>query len=112
MKKRKHVIGAMTASIALATVALATPALATAASAHAETSAARSHAATVGSAGERTGSSRAVPADDGLDVHRDKYLTLGGCQTAGQQGIERGHWDRFQCADGTWPFRWNLWTNR
>ncbi|GAB7110654.1 hypothetical protein JCM4814A_89710 [Streptomyces phaeofaciens JCM 4814] len=52
----------------------------------------------------------AVRAADGLDVHRGKYVTLGGCQTAGQQGIERGHWDRYQCADGT--FFWNLWTNR
>lgn len=52
----------------------------------------------------------ALRAADGLDVHRGKYVTLGGCQTAGQQGIERGHWDRYQCADGT--FFWNLWTNR
>ncbi|MEU3620573.1 hypothetical protein ABZ725_51310 [Streptomyces sp. NPDC006872] len=52
----------------------------------------------------------AVQAADGLDVHRGKYVTLGGCQTAGQQGIERGHWDRYQCAEGT--FLWNLWTNR
>ncbi|MDH6223103.1 MULTISPECIES: hypothetical protein [Streptomyces] len=51
-----------------------------------------------------------VRAADGLDVHRGKYVTLGGCQTAGQQGIERGHWDRYQCAEGT--FFWNLWTNR
>ncbi|MGW0607277.1 hypothetical protein [Streptomyces sp. NPDC002644] len=51
-----------------------------------------------------------VRAGDGLDVHRGKYVTLGGCQTAGQQGIERGHWDRYQCAEGT--FFWNLWTNR
>ncbi|WP_448317288.1 hypothetical protein [Streptomyces sp. CO7] len=49
-------------------------------------------------------------AADSLDVHRGKYVTLGGCQTAGQQGIERGHWDRYQCAEGT--FFWNLWTNR
>ncbi|MER7488792.1 hypothetical protein ABTY20_23370 [Streptomyces sp. NPDC126497] len=52
----------------------------------------------------------AVQAADGLDVHRGKYVTLGGCQTAGQQGIDRGHWDRYQCAEGT--FFWNLWTNR
>jgi hypothetical protein len=52
----------------------------------------------------------AVRAADGLNVHRGKYVTLGGCQTAGQQGIERGHWDRYQCAEGT--FFWNLWTNR
>ncbi|MDR6979049.1 hypothetical protein J2X68_005783 [Streptomyces sp. 3330] len=53
----------------------------------------------------------AVQAADGLDVHRGKYVTLGGCQTAGQQGIERGHWDRYQCAQGSF-FLWNLWTNR
>ncbi|MGC2999506.1 hypothetical protein ACPF8X_14355 [Streptomyces sp. G35A] len=52
----------------------------------------------------------AISAADGLDVHRGKYFTLGGCQTAGQQGIDRGHWDRYQCAEGT--FFWNLWTNR
>ncbi|MFD7702429.1 hypothetical protein [Streptomyces caelestis] len=52
----------------------------------------------------------AVQAADGLDVHRGKYMTLGGCQTAGQQGVDRGHWDRYQCAEGT--FFWNLWTNR
>ncbi|MFE7814299.1 hypothetical protein ACFU5P_20555 [Streptomyces sp. NPDC057433] len=55
----------------------------------------------------------AVQAADSLDVHRGKYMTLGGCQTAGQQGIERGHWDRYQCAEGSmWPWVWNLWTNR
>lgn len=53
-----------------------------------------------------------VQAADGLNVHRGKYFSLSGCQTAGQQGIDRGHWDRYQCADGTWPLRWNLWTNR
>ncbi|MER6628030.1 hypothetical protein ABT301_07305 [Streptomyces sp. NPDC000987] len=55
----------------------------------------------------------AVRAADGLDIHRGKFMTLGGCQTAGQQGIERGHWDRYQCAEGSmWPWVWNLWTNR
>ncbi|MFI1562914.1 hypothetical protein ACH4ZX_07540 [Streptomyces sp. NPDC020490] len=55
----------------------------------------------------------AVRAGDGLDIHRGKFMTLGGCQTAGQQGIERGHWDRYQCAEGSlWPWVWNLWTNR
>ncbi|MFD5476428.1 hypothetical protein [Streptomyces hawaiiensis] len=55
----------------------------------------------------------AVQAADGLDIHRGKYMTLGGCQTAGQQGIDRGHWDRYQCAEGNmWPWKWNLWTNR
>ncbi|MDK1344649.1 hypothetical protein QNO09_15275 [Streptomyces sp. 378] len=55
----------------------------------------------------------AVQAADGLDIHRGKYMTLGGCQTAGQQGIDRGHWDQYQCAEGNmWPWKWNLWTNR
>ncbi|MFI2780640.1 hypothetical protein [Streptomyces sp. ALB3] len=55
----------------------------------------------------------AAPAADGLDIHREKFMTLNGCQTAGQQGIERGHWDRYQCAEGNaWPWVWNLWTNR
>ncbi|MCH0540190.1 hypothetical protein I3F58_11535 [Streptomyces sp. MUM 203J] len=54
-----------------------------------------------------------VQAADGLDIHRGKFMTLGGCQTAGQQGIDRGHWDRYQCAEGSmWPWTWNLWTNR
>ncbi|MEV6407891.1 MULTISPECIES: hypothetical protein [Streptomyces] len=54
-----------------------------------------------------------VQAADSLDVHRGKFMTLGGCQTAGQQGIDRGHWDRYQCAEGSlWPWIWNLWTNR
>ncbi|MFD7130917.1 hypothetical protein [Streptomyces sp. NPDC059894] len=43
--------------------------------------------------------------------HRGKYFTPAGCQTAGQQGIERGHWDRYQCAQGAF-WLWNLWTNR
>ncbi|MEV5546607.1 hypothetical protein AB0L35_10860 [Streptomyces sp. NPDC052309] len=26
---------------------------------------------------------------------------------------DRGHWDRYQCAEGKmWPWTWNLWTNR
>ncbi|MER5555160.1 hypothetical protein ABT001_26415 [Streptomyces sp. NPDC002793] len=55
----------------------------------------------------------AVQAADGLNVHREKFMTLNGCQTAGQQGIDRGHWDRYQCAEGNaWPWVWNLWTNR
>ncbi|MEV5986430.1 hypothetical protein AB0L85_15660 [Streptomyces sp. NPDC052051] len=55
----------------------------------------------------------AVQVADSLDIHRGKYMSLGGCQTAGQQGIDRGHWDRYQCAEGNmWPWKWNLWTNR
>ncbi|MFE0080938.1 hypothetical protein, partial [[Kitasatospora] papulosa] len=38
----------------------------------------------------------AVQAAESLDVHREKFMTLNGCQTAGQQGIDRGHWDRYQ----------------
>ncbi|GAA2424671.1 hypothetical protein [Streptomyces glaucus] len=70
-------------------------------------SAAAPAVASPGAASQRVA---AVQAAEGLDVHRGKYLTLGGCQTAGQQGIDRGHWDRYQCAEGT--FFWNLWTNR
>ncbi|WP_058041069.1 hypothetical protein [Streptomyces roseifaciens] len=51
----------------------------------------------------------AVAADDGLDVHRGKFFSLGACQEAGQAGIERGHWDRYQCAKN---WLWNLWSNR
>ncbi|MFJ4834389.1 hypothetical protein ACIP79_31440 [Streptomyces sp. NPDC088747] len=58
---------------------------------------------------QRTVSVSAAPVD--LDVHRGKYMSLGGCQTAGQQGIERGHWDQYQCAQGSF-WLWNLWTNR
>ncbi|MFE6490012.1 hypothetical protein ACFVGN_44770, partial [Streptomyces sp. NPDC057757] len=58
---------------------------------------------------QRTVSVSAAPV--GLDVHRGKYVSLGGCQTAGQQGIERGHWDQYQCAQGSF-WLWNLWTNR
>ncbi|MFD3613509.1 hypothetical protein ACFWXA_36815 [Streptomyces atroolivaceus] len=54
-----------------------------------------------------------VQTAESLDVHREKFMTLNGCQTAGQQGIDRGHWDRYQCAEGSaWPWVWNLWTNR
>ncbi|KNE83913.1 hypothetical protein ADZ36_03005 [Streptomyces fradiae] len=60
---------------------------------------------TTSSAGKWTGSSR--PAD-----HRGTYMSPGGCRTAGRQDTERGHRGRFQRADGTWPSRWDLWTNR
>lgn len=42
-------------------------------------------------------------------VHRGKYWTRGGCLEAGQEGVQRHHWDEFQCANGSF---WNLWTNR
>ncbi|MEV0023916.1 hypothetical protein AB0H45_17145 [Streptomyces atroolivaceus] len=35
-----------------------------------------------------------MQAAESLDVHREKFMTLNGCQTAGQQGIDRRHWDR------------------
>ncbi|WP_284347739.1 hypothetical protein [Streptomyces atroolivaceus] len=34
-----------------------------------------------------------VQAAESLDVHREKFMTLNGCQTAGRQGIDRRHWD-------------------
>ncbi|MBT2385944.1 hypothetical protein [Streptomyces sp. ISL-11] len=49
-----------------------------------------------------------APAD--LPVHRGKYWTRGGCMEAGQEGVDRGHWSQFQCANG--PVFWNLWTDR
>ncbi|MGW1791258.1 hypothetical protein ACWCO0_32130 [Streptomyces tubercidicus] len=42
-------------------------------------------------------------------VLRDKYWTRGGCLEAGQEGVQRHHWDEFQCANG---WSWVLWTNR
>nr|WSZ96091.1 hypothetical protein OH820_10885 [Streptomyces sp. NBC_00857] len=52
----------------------------------------------------------AVSAAADLPIHRGKYWTLGGCQEAGQQGIDRGHWSRYQCAKGT--LQYSLWTDR
>lgn len=43
-------------------------------------------------------------------VLRGKYWTRGGCTEAGQEGVQRHHWDEFQCANGS--MRWILWTNR
>ncbi|TSB17725.1 hypothetical protein OG422_00090 [Streptomyces sp. NBC_01525] len=43
-------------------------------------------------------------------VLRDKYWTHGGCVEAGQDGVQRHHWDEFQCANGN--LQWVLWTNR
>ncbi|AEW98823.1 hypothetical protein [Streptantibioticus cattleyicolor] len=43
-------------------------------------------------------------------VLRDKYWTFDGCNSAGQQGIGRGAWDQYQCANGR--VFWVLWTNR
>ncbi|MEU6726464.1 hypothetical protein ABZ917_22420 [Nonomuraea wenchangensis] len=49
----------------------------------------------------------AAPAD--LPVHRGKFWFHSDCITAGQQGVDRGHWSQYQCAEG---WMWNLWTDR
>ncbi|MFD0315537.1 hypothetical protein [Streptomyces flavalbus] len=46
----------------------------------------------------------------GLDVYRGRYLGWADCDKAGRQGVERGHWDQYQCAEGR--LFWHLWTNR
>jgi hypothetical protein len=43
-------------------------------------------------------------------ILRDKYWNRGSCLEAGQDGVQRHHWDEFQCANGT--LQWVLWTNR
>ncbi|MEU4684814.1 hypothetical protein [Streptomyces xinghaiensis] len=43
-------------------------------------------------------------------VLRGKYWQYGNCVLAGNEGVQRGHWDQFQCANGT--LQWVLWTNR
>ncbi|MFI0219297.1 hypothetical protein [Streptomyces lydicus] len=43
-------------------------------------------------------------------VLRGKYWTHGGCMEAGQDGVQRHHWEEFQCANGS--LQWVLWTNR
>ncbi|WP_236579983.1 hypothetical protein [Streptomyces sp. HM190] len=82
---------------AVTALGLASAAPATAASATAHTV-----------AGQVTAVDRAGAA--ALDVYRGRYVTQGGCETAGRQGVERGHWDQYQCAEGR-LFR-HLWTNR
>ncbi|MEU4508365.1 hypothetical protein AB0G05_02610 [Nonomuraea wenchangensis] len=44
-----------------------------------------------------------------LPVHRGKFWFHSDCITAGQQGVDRGHWSQYQCAEG---WMWNLWTDR
>jgi hypothetical protein len=44
------------------------------------------------------------------DVERGTYWTRGGCIEAGQEGIERGLWSRYTCANG--PLWWTLYTDR
>ncbi|MEV0037021.1 hypothetical protein [Streptomyces sp. NPDC050804] len=56
-----------------------------------------------------TASSAAVAAVDGYPNLRGRYVTRGGCLEAGQEGVARGHWTGFQCANGT--FFWILWTD-
>ncbi|QYC40234.1 hypothetical protein Nocox_13080 [Nonomuraea coxensis DSM 45129] len=53
----------------------------------------------------------AVPAAARADlpVHRGKFWFHSDCVTAGQQGVDRGHWSQYQCAEG---WMWNLWTDR
>ncbi|MGW4425145.1 hypothetical protein [Streptosporangium sp. NPDC004631] len=79
---------------ALATAALLAAPAALSAPAHAA-------AATAGTVGQ-------VPAGD--NVYRDWYRTHSNCVTAGQGGIDRGHWDHYTCSEGDWL--WHLWTNR
>ncbi|MGW7007089.1 hypothetical protein ACWGCW_30850 [Streptomyces sp. NPDC054933] len=43
-------------------------------------------------------------------IDRGKYWTFDGCNSDGQQGVQRGAWDQYQCANGS--VFWNLWTNR
>ncbi|MFJ2606149.1 hypothetical protein ACIQOU_15435 [Streptomyces sp. NPDC091279] len=51
----------------------------------------------------------AAPAAN-LPVYRTWYWTWANCDNAGRQGVERGHWDQYQCAEG--DVFWHLWTNR
>ncbi|WP_433257753.1 hypothetical protein ACQPYK_21415 [Streptosporangium sp. CA-135522] len=62
---------------------------------------ASAHAATVGATSR-------MPAGD--DVYRDWYSSHSNCVTAGQGGIDRGHWEHYTCSEGDWL--WHLWTNR
>ncbi|WP_336207265.1 hypothetical protein [Nonomuraea sp. LPB2021202275-12-8] len=44
-----------------------------------------------------------------LPVHRGKFWFHSDCVTAGQEGVDRGHWSHYKCAEG---WLWNLWTDR
>lgn len=61
------------------------------------------HAAT-----STVGGTSRVPAGD--DVYRDWYASHSNWVTAGQGGIDRGHWDHYTCSEG--DRLWHLWTNR
>jgi hypothetical protein len=65
--------------------------------------------AAVAGSPQRATAAQAADAPAGW-VHRGKYWTRGGCLEAGQEGVQRRHWDEFQCANGA--VFWNLWTNR
>ncbi|GAA0471551.1 hypothetical protein ACFQ2B_33465 [Streptomyces stramineus] len=70
-----------------------------------------SHAVEAAAAPARVAAvSHAAQAPADLPVHRGKYWTRGGCMEAGQEGVDRGHWSQYQCANG--PVFWNLWTDR
>lgn len=45
-----------------------------------------------------------------LPVYRDWYWSYAACDNAGRQGVERGHWGAYQCAEG--DMFWHLWTDR
>ncbi|MEW1720215.1 hypothetical protein [Streptomyces sp. NPDC093109] len=66
--------------------------------------------AVAGTVAEAAAAPVASAAADNLPVYRDWYWTYGNCVGAGQQGVDRGHWDRYQCASG--DVYWHLWTNR
>ncbi|MFD0886729.1 hypothetical protein ACFQ08_19455 [Streptosporangium algeriense] len=52
----------------------------------------------------------AVRVLDGDNVYRDWFVSRPRCETAGQGGLARGHWEHYTCSPGTvW---WHLWTNR
>lgn len=94
------------------TVAGLTAAIAAAGALHhaasAETGTAHQLAAAVTAGTVASQVSPALPAD--LPVLRGKYWTRAGCEQAGRDGIDRGHWSQYQCADGT--LQWILWTDR
>ncbi|MEU1735600.1 hypothetical protein [Streptosporangium sp. NPDC020145] len=46
----------------------------------------------------------------GDDVYRDWFTSHARCVTAGQGGIDRGHWGHYTCSEG--DVFWHLWTDR
>ncbi|WP_067130926.1 hypothetical protein [Microtetraspora malaysiensis] len=55
-----------------------------------------------------TASTGRLPAGD--DVYRDWFTSHSNCVSAGQGGIDRGHWGHYTCSEGDWF--WHLWTDR